>query len=195
MCVDFIMWECVSGRLSRCRHCRHETAFLFPGMLIYLHLPPYLRQWVEHDFGDAEGVVRFPRGSAENDVLEHSLTTLPDGASPQLRGPEDMAIELPKFKTKDTDYYCYLTAPARKMLSHVIMVRFRIQLWHDLYRIEKLKCPITDVIYDWMERHGIENDERSWETIRQMFFRQRKKYAKEKSEKNQKKRSDIEGEN
>ena len=47
-----------------------------------------------------------------------------------------------------------------------------------MYLVEKLSLPITDSIYDWMTRHGIEHEEKSWEAIRQMFFRQRKAYRK-----------------
>lgn len=148
-------------------------------MNIYLHLPKYLRQWVLHDFGDAEGVVRFPRGSAEHDVLSHTLTTQPKNAKPQLPDEESVAIELPELKYKPLPFYCYLTERARKMLAQVILIRFRIMLWHDLHDLDKLQCSITDVIYDWMERHGIDDDPTSWETIRQTYFRQRKKYCQE----------------
>lgn len=147
-------------------------------MNIYLRLPRYLAQWCLHDFGDEQGVVHFPKSGAEHDVLELSLTTLPKGASPQLQQPDEIAIELPVFKTKPLPFYCYLNDHGRRLLVHIINVRFRVQLWNDLYNIEQLKLPITDVIYDWMARHGIDNDERNWETIRQIFFRLRKKYRK-----------------
>ena len=145
-------------------------------MIIYLTLPKYLGEWCLHDWGDANGVVRFPRGSAENDVLEMQLDKLPEGAEPQLREDGQIAIEIPDFKSKPAPYWCVLSEYARKVLTHVIMVRFRVQLWNDLYKVEKLSLPITDCIYDWMERHGIEPEEKSWEAIRQMFFRQRKAY-------------------
>ena len=48
-------------------------------MIIYLSLPKYLYEWCLHDWGDAQGIVRFPRGSAENDVLEMMLDKLGEG--------------------------------------------------------------------------------------------------------------------
>ena len=150
-------------------------------MLIYIHLPKYLREWVLHDFGGDDGVVRFPKGGAEYDVLEYVITTPPKDAQPQLRGEGDIAIEVPQFKSKPQPYYWYINDSARRMLEHIIYVRFRVLLWQDLYTIERLQCPITDVIYEWMERHGIEPEEKSWETIRQIFFRMRKKYRKSKN--------------
>lgn len=153
----------------------HFTATI---MNIYLKMPKYLAQWCLHDFGDEQGVVHFPRGSAEHDVLELSLSTLPKGAEPQLRQPDEIAIELPVFKTKPLPFYCYLNDHGRRLLLHIISVRFRVLLWDDLYNIERLQLPITDVIYDWMSRHGIDDDESNWETIRQIFFRMRKKYRK-----------------
>ena len=118
-------------------------------MIIYLTLPKYLGEWCLHDWGDANGVVRFPRGSAENDVLEMQLDKLPEGAEPQLREDGQIAIEIPDFKSKPAPYWCVLSEYARKVLTHVIMVRFRVQLWNDLYKVEKLSLPITDCIYDW----------------------------------------------
>lgn len=145
-------------------------------MVIYLTLPKYLAEWVLHDWADPQDVVRFPRGSAENDVLEMMLDKLGEDEKPAMREDGQIAIEIPEFKSKPSPYWCVLSENARKILTHVIMVRFRVQLWNDLYRVEKLSLPITDSIYDWMTRHGIEHVEKSWEAIRQMFFRQRKSY-------------------
>ena len=104
------------------------------------------------------------------------LDKLAEGEEPEKRQEGQVAIEIPDFKSKPAPYWCVLSESARKILTHVIMVRFRIQLWNDLYKVEKLSLPITDSIYAWMERHGIEPEEKSWEAIRQMFFRQRKAY-------------------
>jgi hypothetical protein len=146
-------------------------------MQIYLKLPKYLLEWCLFEYGDANGVVSFPRGGAENDVLEMMLDRLPDGMEMPERQPDELPIEIPAFKSKpEKEGFCYMTEPGKKVLRHVIMVRLRVRLWHDLYRIEKLQLPITDTIYDWMERNGIEDDARSWEALRQMFMRQRNSY-------------------
>lgn len=154
-----------------------ETKFLL-FMNVYIKLPQYLTEWVLHDFGDENGVVRFPRGSAENDVLEHTLTKPPkDMVTPPLKQPDEIAIELPSFKSKPLPYYWWLNNHAKEMLCHIIYVRFRVLLWSDLHKVEHLELPITDLIYEWMLRHGIDDNQKSWETIRQIYFRQRKQYA------------------
>lgn len=145
-------------------------------MNIYIRLPKYLAEWCLHEYGSPEGVIRFPKGGAENDVLEMMLQPQPDHEHPELQKPGESAIELPILKSKPQPTYCYLSENAKKVLTHVIMVRLRVKLWHDLYKIEKLSLPITSTIYDWMERHGIEDDPKSWEALRQMFMRQRKAY-------------------
>ncbi len=172
---------CVGQGKPHFRHCSRNC--IFSPMLVYIQIPAYLRQWVLHDFGDNEGVVRFPRGSAENDVLEYTITCQPKDEPPQLRQEGDLAIEVPDFKSKPQPYYCYINKKAKEMLAHIIYVRFRMQLWQDLNSIERLQCPITDMIYEWMDRHGIDDDPKNWETIRQIFFRQRKQYRKKNEEK------------
>lgn len=145
-------------------------------MNIYLKLPKYLSEWCLHEYGTPDGTVRFPRGGAESDVLEMMLDVQPDPEHPELRMSGETAVELPIFKSKPQPTYCYLTPYAKKVLTHVIMVRLRVKLWHDLYRIEKLSLPITDSIYDWMARHGVDDDPKSWEALRQMYMRQRAAY-------------------
>lgn len=155
-------------------------------MVLYLKLPKYLREWCLFEYGDAAGVVKFPRGGAENDVLEMMLDRLPEGTAPPEQQHDEVPIEIPQFKSKPAPDWCLMTEPGKKVLRHVIMVRLRVRLWHDLYRIDKLQLPITDTIYDWMERNGIEDDARSWEALRQMYMRQRTSYRKGKpSEKKQ----------
>ena len=35
---------------------------------VYIHLEKYLAEWLLHQFGQ-NGQIRFPRGSAENDIF------------------------------------------------------------------------------------------------------------------------------
>lgn len=147
-------------------------------MTIKLNLPTYLNQWLVHEYGDEEGVVRLPNGCAEHDVIELLAERWPEGEPEGKVERWNTQIHIPEFKGREPEYYHYMTAHAKKMLAHVIYVRFRAALWHDLFTIDKLHLPITDAIYDWMERHGIEPTEKSWEALRQMYFRQRTKYRK-----------------
>ena len=149
-------------------------------MNLYLELPTYLHQWLLHEFGDEHGIVHLPRGCAEHDVLELCLKKWPPREPVETMGPGKTPIAIPDLKSRPWEHYNYLNAHGKKLLIHVIHVRFRVQLWHDLSAFNKLHLPITDSIYDWMEAHGIEPEEKSWEAIRQIYFRQRKRYRKKK---------------
>lgn len=150
-------------------------------MLIYLKLDQYLRQWCIHEHGNpVDNTVSFPRGSAENNILELFLTTPPRGNEPELPADGTLAINVPAFKAKPAPYYNYLSQSARDLLRHTIYIRLKLQLWHDLHRFSNLDVELSGLIYTWMEAHGITNDDdRAFETLRQMYYRQRKRYKTE----------------
>lgn len=122
--------------------------------------------------------IRFPMGSAENDILEYSLTTQPADIPVPLKSPDSLAIEIPYFKTKDPRYYNFLPPRAKKALERTIYIRFRIELWNELHTFDSLSHNLSDLIWTFMEKHEIADDPKSWETIRQMYFRMRKTYQK-----------------
>lgn len=153
-------------------------------MTIQILLPEYLHQWLVHEYGDQDGVVRLPLGCAEHDVMECTLKPWPeDVGRGQVPWPWNTLIHVPEFKARSRDRCEYMSEHAKKMLAHVIYVRFRAALWQDIYKLDRLNASITDSIYDWMEGHGIELTEKNWETIRQMYFRQRKSYRKRRDKK------------
>ena len=47
-------------------------------MTIKLYLKEYLRQWIVHDYGDDEGIVRLPNGCAEHDLIELLVQRWPE---------------------------------------------------------------------------------------------------------------------
>lgn len=147
-------------------------------MTIKLYLKEYLRQWIVHDYGDEEGIVRLPNGCAEHDLIELLVQRWPEDEPHGKVYRWNTEIHIPEIKGRDPEYFCYMTDHAKKMLADVIYVRFRAALWHDIFTIDKLHLSITDGIYDWMERHGIDPNEKNWEALRQMYFRQRKRYRK-----------------
>ena len=52
---------------------------------------------------------------------------------------------------------------------------FQSTLYNELHELFSHDIQITDIIYEFMDRHGIDRSERNWETIRQMYARMRKK--------------------
>jgi hypothetical protein len=51
-------------------------------------------------------------------------------------------------------------------------------LWNELSVLFNEDVQISDIIYAFMENHGISDDPKNWETIRQMYLRLRKTYQK-----------------
>ena len=148
-------------------------------MTIFLSLEPYLAQWFIHDCG-GEVPVRLKRGSAECDILEALLQTPPkDGSySPQLAPMEgQVEIILPNFRYKDTRYYYYLSTHAAMVLHACIRNRFNVQLWKDLHTIRNITRRNDITISEWMDAHGIEDDERNWNTIAKILQRKRAVYC------------------
>lgn len=147
-------------------------------MVIYLQLKPYVAQWCVHECGDPiTGAVRFPKGSAENGILEMFLSLPPRGKSPDLPGNGRIAIDVPSFRAKPAPHYWYLGKKAKDLLRSTIDTRMKLQFWQDMHRFENLDVELSSLIYSWMEKNGISNDDdRAFECLRQHYYRLRKRY-------------------
>jgi len=142
---------------------------------IYIKAPNYIDGWLRHDFwDDAEGRVVFPRGSAPRAVLQSLLRKPPRGYV-ETAVPGLLPVEVPSFKGVNPASFNYLSDTGRAALISACKKLFRAQLFEELHPLFDHDVQITDVIYDYMDRHGIERTETNWETIRQMYFRMRKK--------------------
>lgn len=142
--------------------------------VIYLKLDPYLAQWLLHEHGGSP--VEFPKNSAENDVLELGLTTKPYLAVEIGPAENHVPIALPCFKHKDVRFYNYLPHKARRALAHCIRTRFVIALWNDLNKFGYIGRRKQDLIWAWMEAHGIMATETNWNTIAKIYMRKRNVY-------------------
>lgn len=142
---------------------------------VYIQAPDYLAQWLRHDFWDPEtGRVVFPRGSAPRAVLYSLLRK-----APRDYRPGDTAgllpVEVPTFKGLNPSSFNYLPSSGQAALVSTCKKLFRSTLFEELHGLFGHDVQITDIIYDFMDRHGIERTERNWEAIRQMYARMRKK--------------------
>jgi hypothetical protein len=149
---------------------------------INIELEPYLAQWFIHENG-REHPVSLRRGSAESDILELFLQPQPD-ATPLRPASTDTLIYIPTFKHKDVRTYNYLPPRARTALKQTIRTRFVIELWQDLHRFENIGKRNDELIYAWMEAHGIECNETNWCAISKIYYRKRKSYLTIKNRKN-----------
>lgn len=143
---------------------------------VYLKLEKYLAEWYIHENGGQPVVLK--KGCAESDILELFLQKQPQDKPVDLGREANVSIRIPSYKWKDPRVYNYLPPKAKIALAHTIYTRFRVQLWRDLHRLDNTDAPVTDLIYAWMEAHGIEDDGKAWETIRQHYLRKRNSYRK-----------------
>jgi len=154
--------------------------------VIYLRLEPYLTQWLIFNYGNPPIV--FPKNSVENDVIEFGLTTKKDPkAVIDLPGEGMLAISLPYFKFKDVRSNYMMTPSSKAMLTRCLKARFAVELWQDLYRFRNITKMKQDLIWAWMESHGIELTEANWNAICKIYDRKRNVYRKMVWRKNQKK--------
>lgn len=146
---------------------------------IFIHLEPYLAQWLQHESG-GEYPIRIKRGSAESDILECYLRAQPKDEDyiPQVKAEEgQVEIVLPCFKRKDIRTYNYLPPRAAVSLQECIRNRFRVALWKDLYTIGNVVMRTDITISRWMTAHGIQDDDRNWNTIAKILQRKRAIYC------------------
>lgn len=149
---------------------------------IYISVEPYIKQWLEHNFLNNEQTgIAFPRGTAERDILAVFLDRQPENSIPAKRKEGQIAIELPYDKNRSPETYNYLPPTAEQTLKKCIYMRFRMEVWKELHQFKHCDRLISDIILAWMEKQGIEDTEQNWETIRQMYFRQRKKYEEKRA--------------
>lgn len=142
---------------------------------VYINPPEYLGQWLRHDFWDDESErVVFPRGSAPRAVLSSLLRK-----APRVFRPGDTSgqipVEVPTFKGINPATFNYLSPTGQTALISACKKLFQSTLSNELHELFSHDVQITDIIYEFMDRHGIDRTERNWETIRQMYSRMRKK--------------------
>ncbi len=145
---------------------------------IFITLPDYLDQWLRSEYWNPEtSRVEFPRGSAPRAILQSCLTKTPRGTLPHFPGINEIPIEVPTFKGINPQVYCYLPDKGKKALISCLKKNFAGLVWQELNPLLSHDIQITDVIYAFLDRHSIEPTAKNWETVRQMFYRMRKKTA------------------
>lgn len=143
----------------------------------YVKMDPYLAQWLIHETGGKP--VEFPKNSLENDIIALGLTTLPEKRKPDLPGEGKVPIVLPNFKYKDVRYYNYLPTSSKEQLLQCLRARFVVALWKDLFRFGYIGKQKQDLIWTWMETHGIEDTETNFNAILKIYARKRDAFRKQ----------------
>jgi len=142
---------------------------------IYLKAPDYLAQWLRHDYWDEETQrISFPRGSAPRAILQ-SLLRKPPKNYHEVPDSSLLPIEVPSFKGINPASFNYLSSHGRSALISSCKILLRATLTSELLPTFAHDVQITEIIYDFMDRHGIDKDPKNWEALRQMYYRERKK--------------------
>lgn len=142
---------------------------------IYLPLDTYLAEWFVFEHG-GNVPVRLIRGSVESKILKAWLIKKPEGVSVQTGGESMMPVAIPSFRSHPPGTYNYLPRRAKEALLSMIRCRFDLQLWEDLHTFEATGRELKDLIYAWLEAHGMEQSEKNWFAVDQRYRRLRNKY-------------------
>ena len=147
--------------------------------VVFLQVPPYLDQWCRDEYWNSEtGRVEFPRGSAPRAILQTLLTRRPRvDLFADYTGM--LPVEVPTFKGLNPATHNYLPTAGKKALISCLKKFFAAMMWQELHPLLSHDVQITDVIYAFLDRHGIEPTPQNWETVRQMYYRMRKKSVKD----------------
>lgn len=146
-------------------------------MHLYLELEDYLAQWFINDQGGNNPVCLI-RGSMEWGLLEQFLQPPPPDWSPSVSTEGKVCIVLPNFRSKDTRYNFYLPPKATEALKTCIRNRFDIEMWNSLHRFAAIFSRQDNLIYAFMEKHGIELTEKNWNAIAKRYQRKRDIYKR-----------------
>ena len=146
-------------------------------IFIYIHLDDYLAQWFINDQG-GKYPVELKRGSVESIILESFLAKQPEDIPQQTEAnnPDAVKIAIPFFKSKDVNYFNYLPKRAEDLLVATIRNRFDVELWTTLHKFTSIINRQDELIYAFMESHGIEINEKNWCTIAKRYQRKRTVY-------------------
>lgn len=145
----------------------------------FLNLEPYLAQFLIHENG-GETPIKLKRGTAEADILALHLRRRPKDPDyiPQLEPePGQVEIQIPCYKHIDIREHNYVSDRAAMCIHACIRHRFCVELWRDLYTIGNITKRTDMLIDEWMAKHGIEQNEKNWNTIAKILQRKRAIYC------------------
>lgn len=153
---------------------------------IYLKMPSYLRQWFIHRHGGSEPVSLLPK-SVESKVLQLATVKMPENIIPPRQQEGEVAICIPFNRHHDPRTYNYITETGKHAMLDMIKNSFDVELWNYVHDLGKLtRNEKKNIIYLFMEQHGIKEDGKCWDAIVKIYDRQRNIYLTNENRKNRK---------
>jgi hypothetical protein len=143
---------------------------------IYLKAQPYLVDFIKNKYGDP---VRLEKDSPESRIVRKYISKTPEGKLPETSENTNLTVIVPWFKEVDKRVYNYLGNNAKKLLLESFDQIMEKSMIDEIGRVETyFSGKISSLIYSWMEKHGIKDDQTNWYTLSQKYYRLRKKYVK-----------------
>ena len=142
----------------------------------YVKLEPYLRQWIIHESGGSEPV-DFPRGSIERDLIVTGVTLKPKDESPDVLKDGLTAFYIHNQRGHNPTSYIHMPRRIKEELKRLIKKRFDMKLMQDLLAPSNHGRQLSEIVEDWMEKNGIECDEKNYNTVIKRFQRRREHYG------------------
>ena len=138
-------------------------------------MPSYLRQWFIHRHGGSEPV-KLIKGSIESKLLKIALVKQPENVVIRTKMPDEVAVCIPYSKARDPRTYNFITKTGKRALIANVKNSFDVDCWNFLHDFGAITMQQKDLIYLYMEQHGIIEDGSCWDSIAKNYQRLRKNY-------------------
>jgi hypothetical protein len=143
---------------------------------LYLRAKPYLADFIRDAYGDP---VELERNSPEARIIREFIGKTLAGRLPDTGEGANLKIRLPFFREADPRVYNYLGKKAQRFLLEAFEQLLEKCLISEIGPLDKnIRGKISFMIYAWMEKHGIADNETNWYTVSQKYYRLRKNYQK-----------------
>lgn len=134
----------------------------------------YLRQWCINDAGGSSPV-RLRKNSPESNLLRFCLRPKSKAEpEPEIIGTP-LIVYIPTFRHMNPEVYNNISSAGKKAFMKILKKRFDLQLWDDLNPIYSFGINKEDLIYAWMEAHGIEPTEKNFNSVAKRLQRIRER--------------------
>lgn len=142
------------------------------GIIIYIKLPAYLRQWLITNLGLP---VRFPSRSFESILLSRLCKRRPQTVPIETTCPAGcVPVVLPDNSLHRPEFYNYLGPKDEHEMTRALENLFRLHLWVECSYLCTRQGLLNSGLNDWCRAQGI--DEVYREAVRQKFYRMRNLY-------------------
>lgn len=144
-----------------------------PQITLSIPCDQYLAQWYIHDTGGASPV-KLRKNSPEQHLLRCILSSKNTAPQPDLKNQShasSLEIIIPYFKGMPPEIYNRLSERGQKVFIDTLRKRFDLQLFQDLAPVLNAVERRDELIWAWMEAHGIEPEERNWFAVEKRLKR------------------------